>query len=71
VTPLAVFQRETIDEARFRLQSWNDAVDIAEVRRLTGFAFDAEGAVATPPVTRREAEGLAALDPEGRFSGAF
>jgi glutaconate CoA-transferase subunit B len=69
VTPLAVFQRETERNARFRLESWMSDVDIAEIRRRTGFAFHAEGAEPTAPMSEREAQALAALDPQGRFSG--
>jgi glutaconate CoA-transferase subunit B len=70
VTPLGVFQRDTQPGARFRLESWNPAVDIAEIARRTGFDFDAAGARPTAPMTAREGAALAQLDPGGRLAGA-
>jgi glutaconate CoA-transferase subunit B len=70
VTPLGVFQRDTQRGARFSLESWNPVVDIAEIRRQTGFDFDAAGATPTAPMTAREDEALAQLDPGGRLAGA-
>jgi glutaconate CoA-transferase subunit B len=67
VTPLAVFGREHADE-RLKLESWNPAVTLDEVRTRTGFAFDAKRARPTPPITEREAAALAALDPDGDFA---
>ena len=68
VTPLAVFQRETTAGSRFRLESWNPAVSVDEVKQRTGFSFDASGARTTEPITTRESRALAELDPEGRFA---
>lgn len=68
VTPLAVFQRDIISGSRFRLESWNPALSIEEIRSRTGFAFDASGAHPTSPITPRESEALENLDPQGRFS---
>ena len=68
VTPLAVFRRETAPGSRFRLESWNLASSVAEIRRLTGFAFDDSNARATAPITEREAGALRALDPQGEFA---
>jgi glutaconate CoA-transferase subunit B len=70
VTPLGVFQRDIRPGARFRLESWNPEVDIAEIRRQTGFDFDVVGALPTAPMTVREGEALAQLDPGGRLAGA-
>lgn len=68
VTPLAVFQRDIISGSRFRLESWNPALSIEEIRSRTGFAFDASGAHPTSSITPRESEALENLDPQGRFS---
>jgi glutaconate CoA-transferase subunit B len=70
VTPLGVFQRDTRPGARFRLESWNPEVEIAEIARRTGFAFDADAARPTAPMTVRERQALAQLDPEGLLAGA-
>jgi glutaconate CoA-transferase subunit B len=68
VTPLAVFQRDTRQGARFRLESWNDATDVDAIRAVTGFEFDASGAAPTRAATAAELEALAVLDAGGRFS---
>ena len=68
VTPLAVFQRETIAGSRFRLESWNPAVTADEVRKRTGFSFERSTAQPTEPITARERDALLALDPESRFA---
>lgn len=68
VTPLAVFQRDTAPGSRFRLESWNPASSLKEVRNRTGFAFDDSTAGPTPPMTGREAQALRELDPENRFA---
>jgi glutaconate CoA-transferase subunit B len=70
VTPLGVFQRDTRAGARFKLESWNPEVDVAEIVRRTGFAFDADGARPTAPMSAREREALTHLDPEGLLAGA-
>ena len=70
VTPLAVFERETTPGARFRLASWNSTSDVETIRGLTGFEFDAAGAIVTPGPTAEEAAALAKLDPDGRFAAA-
>lgn len=64
VTPLAVFARERADQ-RLWLESWNPTATLDEIRARTGFAFEAERARPTPPITAREAAALAALDPDG------
>jgi glutaconate CoA-transferase subunit B len=69
VTPLGVFQRDTRPGARFRLESWNPDFDVAHIARQTGFAFDAAAARPTEPMSVREREALAQLDPAGRLSG--
>jgi glutaconate CoA-transferase subunit B len=61
VTPLAVFRR---GNGRFTLESHRPDVALAEVQERTGFAFDAERAVPTPPPTDREREALRRIDPE-------
>jgi glutaconate CoA-transferase subunit B len=68
VTPLAVFQRELTPGGRFRLESWNPASSVDEIKSHTGFAFDVSGAHPTEPITSRESEALASLDPQGRFA---
>lgn len=68
VTPIAVFQRDLKPGSVFRLESWNPAASIDEIKSRTGFAFDASGARPTPPMTARESQALASLDPQGRFS---
>ncbi|MGE5523232.1 MAG: CoA-transferase subunit beta [Rhodospirillaceae bacterium] len=68
VTPLAVFERDTVPGARFRLASWNEATDVDTIRRLTGFEFDATRAAVTPKATMGELAALEKLDPEGRFA---
>jgi glutaconate CoA-transferase, subunit B len=68
VTPLAVFQRDTIPGSRFRLESWNPAVNVDELSKRTGFSFDCSTAQPTEPITVRERDALFALDPENRFA---
>ena len=64
VTPIAGL-REARGAAG--LQSWHPEVTLDEVRRRTGFDFDADGAAPTPFPTAREAAALGALDPDGQF----
>lgn len=68
VTPIAVFQRDVLPECRFRLESWNPAVALDEVISRTGFKFDAAGARPTTPITARERDALAAIDPRSEFA---
>jgi glutaconate CoA-transferase subunit B len=70
VTPLAVFRREPRPGTRFRLASWNPAVTPEQIAARTGFAFEAGGAAPTAPMTPRERDALAALDPRGEFAAA-
>jgi glutaconate CoA-transferase subunit B len=70
ITPLAVFRRDTAAGKRFRLESWNPQTDVAEIRRQTGFEFEATGARPTAAMTDRERDALAALDPDGRLAGS-
>ena len=65
VTPIAVFQRRA---GRLALESWNPDVTLDEVRKRTGFTFDATSAQATAAITDREREALAHLDPQGEFA---
>lgn len=64
VTPIAVFIKR---DGRLALQAWHPDSSLDEVRARTGFAFDAEGAVACEPPTERERDGLRSLDPAGTF----
>jgi len=69
VTPLAVFTREPRSGSRFTLECWNDATTTGEIARQTGFSFSiADGAQAAPPITAREQQALAELDPQGQFA---
>jgi glutaconate CoA-transferase subunit B len=68
VTPLAVFQRDTAAGSRFRLESRNPAVEVDEIVRRTGFAFDHADVQITPQLTAAESDALSALDADGRFS---
>jgi len=68
VTPLAVFRRELVPEARFALASHHPATSPAGIAARTGFAFDASRAEPTPAPTEREREALASLDPRGDFA---
>ena len=68
VTPLAVFQRDTLPGSRFRLESWNAEVDPGDIMRRTGFAFDRADARVTPAMTAAEDDALRILDNDGRFS---
>ena len=65
VTPIAVFRRR---DGRLALESWNPAVTLDEVVRRTGFEFDASRARVTPPMSARERDALASLDPDGAFA---
>ena len=69
VTPLAVFQRDTSPGSRFRLESWNAAIEPDDIMPRTGFAFDRTAACVTPAMTAAEDDALRALDRDGRFSG--
>jgi glutaconate CoA-transferase subunit B len=64
VTPVAVFVKR---DGRLVLQSWHPEASLEEIRERTGFAFDAAGAVPTPPPTPREAQALRDLDAAGQF----
>lgn len=64
VTPIAVFEKR---DGRFALRSWHPDTSLDEVRRRTGFAFDATGAGPTPSPSSSEIDALRALDPEGQF----
>jgi glutaconate CoA-transferase, subunit B len=68
VTPLAVFQRDTAAGNRFRLESRNPAVEVDEIVRRTGFAFDHADGQITQQLTAAESDALSALDAGGRFS---
>jgi glutaconate CoA-transferase subunit B len=65
VTPIAVFQKRN---GRLALESWNPQVTSDEVTKRTGFKFDAGGARPTAPITAREHDVLAGLDPRGEFA---
>ena len=64
VTPLAVFARKS---GRLALESWHPESSIEEVRRRTGFSFDAKNARPTTKPTERERAALASLDPARQF----
>ena len=64
VTPIAVFQRR---DGRLALESWHPDASLDEVRKRTGFAFDADGAVPTPMITARERAALGEIDADGEF----
>ena len=64
VTPIAVFQR---CNGRLALESWHPDASLDEVRKRTGFQFEAKGAGPTPMVTSRECDALIELDPDGEF----
>lgn len=68
VTPLGVFTREPRAGSRFRLESYNPASDIEHITAHTGFRFESAGAQPASPITPREQEALAALDPQGQFA---
>jgi len=69
VTPLAVFTREPRAGSRFVLECWNNAATTDEIARQTGFTFNlADGANTAAPITAREAQALASLDPQGQFA---
>jgi glutaconate CoA-transferase subunit B len=67
VTPIAVFVKRA---GRLALQSWHPEVSLEEVRRRTGFAFEAQAAAVTALPTAREREALRLLDPEGALERA-
>ncbi len=64
VTPIAVFQRRN---ERLALESWHPRSSLDEVIARTGFKFDATGAGPTLPMTLRERDALAHVDPESAF----
>ena len=64
VTPAAVFVKR---EGRLALASWHPEVSLDDVRRRTGFDFDAAGAAPTTLPTAREVAALRSLDPDGQF----
>ena len=64
VTPIAVFVKH---EGRLALRSWHPEASLDDVRRRTGFDFDAADAAPAPLPTAREAAALRALDPDGQF----
>lgn len=64
VTPLAVFAKR---DGRLALESHNPDVSIADIRKVTGFDFDASDAAPTPGPTSAERDALFSLDPDGRF----
>ena len=64
VTPIAVFEKRA---GRLALASWHPESSLDEVRARTGFAFEADGAGPTEPMTEAEVAALRAIDPEGRF----
>jgi glutaconate CoA-transferase subunit B len=65
VTPIAVFARRN---GFLALESWNGQVSLDEVRKRTGFRFDAKDAEPTASITEHEAAALASLDPDGVFA---
>jgi glutaconate CoA-transferase subunit B len=65
VTPIAVYQKRG---GRLALESWNPQVTLEEVIRRTGFKFDGSGARPSTPMTAREREALASIDPAGEFA---
>lgn len=65
VTPIAVLQKRG---GRLALESWNPQAGRDEVIGRTGFALDASSAKPTDPLTDRESQALAALDPAGEFA---
>ena len=64
VTPIAVFQRRN---GRLALESWHPDASLDEVRKRTGFEFDAAGAAPTPMITEREQAALGEIDADGEF----
>lgn len=65
VTPIAVFQKRA---GRLALESWNPQATLDDVIRRTGFKFDAGAARPTEPITARERDALASIDPAGEFA---
>ena len=65
VTPIAVFQKRA---GRLALESWNPQVALEDVLRRTGFRFDAGAAQPSAPMTARERDALASIDPAGEFA---
>lgn len=65
VTPIAVFQRR---DGRLALESWHPASNPDEVKKRTGFRFDAAGATPTPSITAREHDALIEIDADGAFA---
>lgn len=62
---VAVFQRALRAGARFVLESWNPVVTVDTVIACTGFAFEADSAKPTSPITARK---LDALDARREFA---
>lgn len=71
ITPLAVFTREPMPGARFRLKSYHPATTIAHIAAHTGFLFDAAHAQPVAPITPAEQQALAELDADRKFSAAI
>ncbi|MDR1945637.1 MAG: hypothetical protein LBQ51_00475 [Desulfovibrio sp.] len=65
VTPYAVFEKIG---GRLALKYRNKGITPAEVRKRTGFTFDAADAAPVPLPTQRELGALKALDPNGLFA---
>jgi glutaconate CoA-transferase subunit B len=65
VTPIAVFQKRA---GRLALESWNPQVTLEDVARRTGFRFDGGMARPSSPMTARERDALASIDPAGEFA---
>ena len=64
VTPIAVFIKR---EGKLALESWHPEASVDEIRRRTGFEFDARDAQQTALPTTREATALASLDAKRQF----
>lgn len=71
ITPLAVFAREPVPGARFRLESYHPATTIAHITAHTGFQFDAGHAQPVAPITPAEQHALSELDADQKFSAAI
>ena len=64
VTPLAVFDKR---DGRLALEFHNPEISIDDIRRITGFEFDARDAQPSPLPTKAELDALGKLDPDGQF----
>ena len=66
VTPIAVFEKR---DGRLALRSWHPDASLDEVRRRTGFAFDATGADADAAhrATARSPPSVTSSIPTGQF----